>query len=124
MNNSNDAQETEKRIAVLKSEMENIRQEYIKQSGVRLREWYKEISDKEMETRGKVTASLENDKLTQLKQEINDLIEHANQIATEFVGDAETWWHLNNESDLYFISFSHTPPNLLIPAHIDRQLRL
>ncbi|MEO8612967.1 MAG: hypothetical protein ABI690_34055 [Chloroflexota bacterium] len=123
MDNPETNRSTEERVISLKSEMENIRQEFIKQSGVILRQWYKELSDKEIENEEAVTASLGTDQFNHLKQDINDLIEHADQVAMEFIGDETKWWHLN-ESDIYFVDFDATSPSLIIPLFIEMQLRL
>jgi hypothetical protein len=124
MNKNKLIQEVEDRIIILKSEMENIRQEFIRQSAVALRQWYREIAEREMARAEKVTASLSENNLIQLKQEINHLIEHADETAVDFVGDETGWWHLSGEHEAEFIYLEQTSPPGLIPHIVEYKLRL
>jgi hypothetical protein len=87
---TNERKELEQR----KSEMEAVRQQFIKSSIVFIAQWYNATAKYYVCTDSQNTLKLGKDKLSFMKIKLKDLTDNAEKIANDFLSDHSLWWHL------------------------------
>ena len=103
----------------LKPQMEEVRQQFIKDSTTFIKEWYEKTSQSYVETGADITLNLGKEKLSQMKTKTRKLIENAEATANEMLFDPELWWHLAENDELSYSFYGNAPPRFL-----DKAIRL
>lgn len=101
----------------LKSQMEEVRQQFIQDSARFIREWYEQTARYYVKSKGaEITIRLGKDKLKQMKAKVLELMENAEAIANKVLSDPKLWWHLVEGEDLSYSYFGFNPPYILNKA--------
>jgi len=79
----------------LKTTMEEIRQQFLKQSAEFIAKWYQDIVAEKVTENSENTKKLGKEKLGEMKANLKDLTSKADTIANEFLSDSRHWWHLS-----------------------------
>lgn len=87
---TNEPKELESR----KSEMEDIRQQFIKASATFIAQWFNVTAKHYVCTDSQNTLRLGRDRLSSMKFKLHNLTENAERIVNEVLSDRSLWWHL------------------------------
>jgi len=111
--------EKQAQLESLKSMLEEIKQQFIKDSVIFIREWYKITTENYVKTAPDITISLGKEKLKQMKEKVAILIQNAESIANEFLSNPDLWWHLKEISEHRYSYYGNRAPD-----DLDKALRL
>ena len=101
-----------------KSQMEELRQEFIRDSVNFVSEWYKKTAESHVERDADRTIKLGKEEIWQMKIEVLKLAEGAEAIVNDSLLDQKLWWHLTEDDDLSYSFYANkAPENLDIAIH-------
>lgn len=110
-------QELERRVA----EMAEIEEALISTAARLLADWYRDRAKRVVESESQVTLGLGPEALGELKRDVEELADRSEEVAREFLGPEEIWWHRDRgkaRSDRDYLTYRHR----MAPA-FDRPLR-
>lgn len=88
----------------IKSEMEKVRHEFLSDSLPFIVEIWKRNAKQAVLAEQELTRKLGQGKLSELKDELEEMYKTAPEILTNTAGDKEHWWHLKPGEKYYFVS--------------------
>ena len=108
-------------LSHIRSRMEELRDEFTRETAVFTREWYRETSKAYVSKYPEVTLSLSEEKITAMKAQVNVLVKNAEKIVQSEFDNPRLWWHIEphlHESIERYLQVADKYPEVL-----DRALR-
>jgi len=84
-------------LNIIIDKMDNIKQEYIKETEKWLKQWYQEKVNILVKRKSEITLDLEKDQLKEMKSSVNELINKTPQIIYKYLEEDNLWWHTADE---------------------------
>jgi len=103
----------------IKQQMETVRQKFIQDTATVLAEWFPQKAKYILQNDADRSLKLEDIQVEQIKIRVKKLVEEAPSIADKFLSNPKIWWHLSEDSDLYYGYSGNRAPD-----HIDKAVRL
>ena len=115
---SNEQEKLEKH----KTEMQAVRQQFIKATGVFFMVWYNSTARNYVIRDSQNTLSLGKDRLKQLKVKLKDLTNNAEKLSNDFLSANSLWWHLSPKDEDNNVSV-YSQYGSKVPEIIDQPIR-
>lgn len=106
----------ENELKSLKSQMEEVRKQFVHDSTAFISKWYLEQAESYVKGSADITLSLGKDKIKQMKDKVKELQDNTGNITNEFLSDPELWWHLKENKDLSYDYHENAAPRGLDDA--------
>jgi len=110
-------------LEALKSEMETIRQQFIKSTAFLIAQWYNETTTQHVSSNSGNTIKLGREKLSTMKAKIKELVDSADKIASDFLSEPSLWWHLTPKDVERYSLSPYEQRGCRYPEVIDKQIR-
>jgi len=85
----------EAELLPLRSRMEELKTEFIKETVRFAAEWYKKTTKQYVTKYPEVTLSLSEEKIAKMKDRVNELVRNTEKIVKGVLDDSALWWHQN-----------------------------
>ena len=88
-------------LQTLLSQMEDVKQELVKEAVVSVSAWYISTAEREVESQSNITAKRSGDQLCRMKAAVKSLQEKTPSIVSACLNRDDLWWHMNRGSQTY-----------------------
>jgi predicted DNA binding CopG/RHH family protein len=118
--------EKEAELTKLRDQMEHYRLQFIKDTGLFAKSWFEETAKNYVVRHPEITMSMSEEKLAQMKNMVNELIENAQKIVNDALSRQGIWWNLKPKKNESFSSYEQLGDESVgnkFPASVDRPVR-
>jgi hypothetical protein len=112
----------QEKIEKYKTEMQTVRQQFIKATGAYFAIWYNLTARQYIIGGSQNTLSLGKDKLMQFKTKLKDLNDNSEKCANDFLSADSLWWHLSPNAGKISAS-AYSQYGSKVPEIIDHPIR-
>lgn len=115
-------QKKQAELDVLKSSMDDMRLQFIRNTTAFIAEWYEENAKIYVTTNSNITLNLGKERLGEMKLKVNELAKNASKIASEVLANPKIWWHLEPHNGQEFLS-PYSQYGYSFPDILDKPIR-
>lgn len=98
-------------------QMESIKEQFILECIKFSQEWVQNQAKSQVKANADLANDLGIEKLKELKEEVNNLIDEMSSLIRQYLNKEELWWHTNEDEGYYFIE------QYKIPDKYEKQIR-
>jgi len=121
MSNHYDKQIKEQEFALqsIMERMEEVRQQFVTDTTLFVREWYKETTKKYIKQKSEKTLKMGRETMERMKKNVQELVNNAEAHVSEVLSNPELWWHLKEDNKLSYNYQGASPPD-----RVDKAIRI